>query len=278
MPRQAGSCLSSQTLGIRKHMLHTHFEVASSHTWQTLRDAKEFRISQGEETITDNLLLYLLRQKLPRLHLIKTPKDKEAMMGTDWEWWVGSRMRGFIRYAVQAKKLDAETHRYLKLRHEVQTPRGPERQDSILKRYATANDAVPVYALYNYLDLPDFKPYWNCPLPLAVEQVGVTVTSLANIEHAIANRGCRSFESLHSCGNTVPLRCLAICPSFHPAKFRVGSRQIFNVQSEIKLYSSDEIWPLLNPDQQELREFPAALYSSEVGIYPRHIAVAETDA
>lgn len=259
-------------------MLHPHLEVVANHTWQTMRDAKAFCISQGEETLTDNLLLYLLRQRLPRLHLIKTPKNTEAMMGTDWEWWVGSRNRGFIRYAIQAKKLDSESHRYPKLRHEVPTPRGIELQNSILKTYVSANAAVPLYAFYNYLDLPDFKPYWNCPHPLVVEQVGITVTPLANVEHAIATRGHRSFESLHTQPDTIPLRCLAICPRLRPTESTQGAHRIAKFQSDVTLYSPEEIGVLLNTDQQELGEFPAALYNSEIGIYPRRIAIVETEA
>ena len=199
-------------------------------------------------------------------------------MGTDWEWWVGSRMRGFIRYVIQAKKLDSDSHRYQKLRHEVPTPRGMELQHSILKRYAAANSAVPLYAFYNYLDLPDFKPYWNCPHPLQVEQIGVTVTPLENVEHAIATRGQRSFETLHSRSDTIPLRCLAVCPRLRPSASLQGSHRIFKFQSEVTLYSSDDIGLLLNSDQQEISEFPAALYKSEIGIYPRRIAVVETEA
>lgn len=259
-------------------MLHPHLEIVSSHTWETLHDARAFQISQGEETLTDNLLLNLLRQRLPRLHLIKTPKNKEAMMGTDWEWWIGSRMRGFIRYAIQAKKLDPESHRYQKLRHEVSTPRGIELQQSILKRYAVANSAVPLYALYNYLDLPDFKPYWNCPHPLDVEQVGITVTPLANIEHAIAVRGQRSFESIHSQTDTIPLRCLAICPHLRPTLSPKGVHQIAKFQFEAIIYSFDDIARLLNLDHREIADFPADLYNPNIGIYPRRIAIIETEA
>jgi hypothetical protein len=258
-------------------LLHSHLEVVANHTWQTLRDARAFRISQGEETLTDNLLLYLLRQRLPRLQLIKTPKNKEAMMGTDWEWWIGSRMRGFIRYAIQAKKLDPESHRYQKLRHEVLTPRGMELQHSILKRYAVANAAVPLYAFYNYLELPDFKPYWNCPHPLDIKQLGITVTPLKNVEHAIATRGHRSFENVHSRHDTIPLRCLAICPRLRPTESADDAHRIVKFQSKVNLYSFDEIAPLFNSDQNELGEFPPALYNSEIGIYPRHIAIVEID-
>jgi len=259
-------------------LLHPHLEVVANHTWRTLRDARTFQISQGEETLTDNLLLYLLRQRLPRLHLIKTPKNKEAMMGTDWEWWIGSRKRGFIRYAIQAKKLDPETHRYQKLRHEVQTPRGKEFQHSILKRYAAANAAVPLYAFYNYLDLPDFEPYWHCQLPLDIEQIGITVTPLANVEHAIAIRGHRSFENLHSQLDTIPLRCLAICPHLRPTVSPQGAHWLAKFQSEVTLYTTDKIGPLLNSEKQPLGEFPAALYKPGIGIYPRHIAIVETEA
>lgn len=109
-------------------MLRHALETVAGQTWETLRDSTKCSISQGEETITDNLLLCLLRQSLPSIRVIKTPKDKEAIMGTDWEWWIGSKSGGVLRYAVQAKKLDYASHRYLKLKHKVPTKIGKEVQ------------------------------------------------------------------------------------------------------------------------------------------------------
>lgn len=259
-------------------LCHT-LESIARHTWETLQDSTKYGISQGEETITDNLLLYLLRQNLPSIHVIKTPKDKEPRMGTDWEWWIGSRSKGFLRYAIQAKKLDYATHRFLKLKHEVRTQFGKEDQEKVLKRYAATNSAIPLYALYNYVELADFNPYWNCQSSLAPEQFGFTVTPLHNIEEALATRGCRSFERLHSCSETIPVRCLAICPGIVPSSSENRLIRIAKLNlDKIKLYSFDDVSPLLSADLRGLEAFPQSLYSSDLGLYPKHIAVAETDA
>jgi hypothetical protein len=77
-------------------MLLHHFEYLAKDTWETLRDASALHIDQGEETITDNLLLYLARQHLTNLRVIKTPKNLEPDKGTDWEWWIGNSHMGLF--------------------------------------------------------------------------------------------------------------------------------------------------------------------------------------
>lgn len=253
-------------------------ETAARHTWETLRDSTKYRISQGEETITDNLLLFLLRQSLPSIHVIKTPKHKEPWMGTDWEWWIGSKPRGFLRYAVQAKKLDYASRRYLKLKHVVQAKLGEEEQAQVLKRYSAANSAMPLYALYNYIELDEYNPYWQCQDSLEPDQFGITVTPLHNIENALATRGGRSFMSLHSCSETIPVRCLAVCPGIAPSPSATGLVQVAKLDiNEAKVYSFDEVSLLLSPEQRVLEEFPQSLYNSDLGLYPKHIAVVESD-
>lgn len=67
-------------------MLKHHLNVVCDDVWQRLENSKRFEISQGEETLTDNLLLYLASQRLSTIKIIQTPKDKESIKGTDWEW------------------------------------------------------------------------------------------------------------------------------------------------------------------------------------------------
>lgn len=260
-------------------MLRHTLENAARVTWETLRDSTKYGISQGEETITDNLLLYLLRQSIPGIHVVKTPKDKEPWMGTDWEWWIGSKTGGFLRFAVQAKKLDYASHRYLRLKHEVRTKYGKEGQEKVLRRYAAANSAIPIYSLYNYVEPDDFKSYWQCPVSLGADQLGITVTPLDNIEKALATRGWRSFEHLHSCSETIPVRCLAVCPGILPSPSAKGMIQVAKLNvDEAKFYSFDEVSALLSADHRGLEAFPPSLYSSDLAPYPKRIVVFETDA
>lgn len=258
-------------------MLQHHLEVIAKHTWQTLNDSRKFGISQGEETINDNILLYLLRQRLPSLHLIKTPKNKEAQMGTDWEWWIGNPSEGYLRYAVQAKKLNFDTRRYGKLKHLVPTASGNEFQHEILKKFAIANNAIPLYALYNNISLPVSTNHWHCGLALDHEQFGITVTSLNNIEYAINNRGCRSFDSLHLQSQTLPIRCLANCPP-QCTKARKCPVSKWGADGDVRRYSAEELRPILGQRDNSSFMFPAQLYDNNIGIYPRHILFFETEA
>ena len=87
------------------------FESIASSTWQRIHWGNFYKISQGEETITDLNLLELARANCPEVKVIKTAKNKEKYQGTDWEWWIGNKRLGWLRYAVQAKKINLNTSR-----------------------------------------------------------------------------------------------------------------------------------------------------------------------
>ena len=159
--------LNSQGEIVLKH----HLNVVCDDVWQRLENSKKFSISQGEDTITDNLLLYLASQRLSTIKIIQTPKDKERVKGTDWEWCIGNKATGFLRYAVQAKKLDLKTGRYASLNHKVGDGVSAEFQHKILEDYAKANDAIPLYAFYNHLDAAELPKKWNCPLPVRIRSL-----------------------------------------------------------------------------------------------------------
>jgi len=254
-------------------LLKKHLETVSKITWNTLSDAMELEVSQGEETITDNILLYLKRQHLKSLTVIKTPKNLESEKGTDWEWWIGNDSKGWLRYAVQAKKLDTPTKRYLKLNHDVGVPPNNERQDVVLQRYAKSNNAIPMYALYNFIKEPDYKPYWNCPLNLEIEQLGITVTPLHRVKEAIITYGSRSFEKIHAFPETIPIRCLAHCPKVKPDH----KGYIKKLGVDAKIYSTNDVPFLSSQRQPHIEAFPPDLYSAEAGIYPIRILKMESE-
>lgn len=250
----------------------------AKNTWETLRDATDFHISQGEETITDNLLLHLLRQQDPNIRVIKTPKHLESQSGTDWEWWIGNINMGYVRYAVQAKKLDEKTHRYSKLNHLTGQIPNQMFQHDVLRNYALKNNAIPLYAFYNHINLSSFNQYWNCPLPLEIEQLGITVTPLKNVKKAIQTWGQRTFECLHQNSDTIPLRCLVKCPHTKNGKGLNGEFDVQKFESPIGIYQADEISFLRNQDSSVMESFPAKFYDSEFGIYPKKILVVTRES
>ncbi len=257
-------------------MLKHHLNVVCDDVWERLGNSKRFGISQGEETISDNLLLYLASQSLSTIRIIQTPKNKESIKGTDWEWWIASRENGYIRYAVQAKKLDLRTGRYASLKHKVGSGVSAAFQHVILEDYAKANSAIPLYAFYNHLDSSDLPKTWNCPLPIEHTKLGCTVTPLKNVKRAISKRGWRSFEKIHSFPETIPLRCLGECPNIAFAQANKGSVYLPRLNTEAKVYKSPLEWIGEMGHLTDFNQMPNDLYDHELGYYPKRILLIET--
>jgi hypothetical protein len=95
------------------------FETLAEQTWDRIRDAHELDVSQGEETITDLNLLEIKRNGISTIRVVKLSIDEEAIKGIDWEWWIGSDAQGWLRYAVQARKIHFASQRYDSLGHKV---------------------------------------------------------------------------------------------------------------------------------------------------------------
>ncbi len=62
-------------------MLKKYFENISDHVWHRLEASKHYGIKQGEETLTDNMLLYLACHKLSNITILPTPKNEESRKG-----------------------------------------------------------------------------------------------------------------------------------------------------------------------------------------------------
>jgi hypothetical protein len=155
-------------------------EDLARRTWHRILDGHFWDIRQGETTISDYLLLEIARAKSPSIEIIKTSIRKEANQGTDWEWWVGSPRRGWIRYAIQAKRLGFPSGRYETLRHKVDST---SFQVDILINYAKDNNAVPLYCFYNAINKSFPKQYWHCcSNPFELEQLGCTLARAEDIQ------------------------------------------------------------------------------------------------
>lgn len=141
------------------------FEELSKEIWKKIELASRLRTIFGEETITDSILLELASQHYWNIRIIQTPKVDEAKKGTDWEWFVGSPGTGWVRYALQAKKISIGSGRYSSLKHRVGIKSTDPMQVDILKRYAKGNHAVPLYTFYNHASKADASKHWHCSLP-----------------------------------------------------------------------------------------------------------------
>ena len=257
-------------------MLQHHLNVVCDDIWERLENAKKYGVSQGEETLTDNLLLYLASQNLTSIKIIQTPKNVEGVKGTDWEWWIGNRNQGYLRYAVQAKKLNPNSNRYASLSHKVGVGKGAELQHDVLEKYANANHAIPLYAFYNHLEPSDYPSKWNCPLPFDLTKLGCTVTPLKNIKVALKKRGWRTFEKIHQFPETIPLRCLAVCPNIAFAPVEDGEAKVRRFGVEAKIYENPWKWVSEMGHLNSFEQMPQKYYNHELGYYPKRILLIDT--
>lgn len=99
-----------------KPSLCKDFLRASWWTWHFMKHGYNLRLLPGEETITDNLLIYLVHRHQKQLRIYRLNKSEESEYGADWEWWFHTRRTKeadvWVGMRVQAKKLNPCTLRY----------------------------------------------------------------------------------------------------------------------------------------------------------------------
>lgn len=186
------------------------FEHLAQQTWAVLESSTRLRSSIGEDSITDFLALQIAAANFPHISVRRIDRLQEAKWGFDWEWWIPMRHARWIRFSVQAKKLDTAKNRYVSLRH----PVNGRFQIDILEQFAKANRTIPLYCFYNWANVQDFDPFWHCGLPLTRSQLGCTIAPLSVVRPLHTKGNTRSFETLHSDPDVLPWRCLFHHPPF----------------------------------------------------------------
>lgn len=133
-----------------------HFKEASRLIWGKIEKSKNYGIKIQEETITEEILLYL-KDNLGDTVKIKTfTKNVEGQNGADWEWFI-KRNNKWIGFRVQAKILNYENYKYDSLFKKPDS--GKDYQIVNLIREAFKKELVPIYSFYNYVE--DFSQYIN---------------------------------------------------------------------------------------------------------------------
>ena len=193
--------------GMSEMLLTRALECIAEDTWNLLEYAHGHRSPLSEDTITEINLLRLKSAQLPGMKIRRVPsRQEEARTGIDWEWWIGTDGFGWLRYAVQAKKLYADG-RYRCLKHPVH---GRQQMD-ILADYSNIKNAIPLYCFYNFqLSRDGPKPNeqcGQCGIGCSKEQFGCTIVPLHVVREAAA-----SFDAIHSSPCALPWRCLVRCP------------------------------------------------------------------
>ena len=270
------------------------FEELAQSTWTRLGLSWNYNISQGEETITDLLQLEIARFGPPDIYVQKMTKAHEARSGVDWEWWVGNGRSGWLRLAVQAKKI-YQTGRYDALKHKVKKASGGVLlQHNALQRYADATSAVPLYCLFNHVPPAeiDKNRHWHCADTFDYKQLGYTLTPVERIRQAINNHGCRTFDFIHHNRYTVPWRCLfcshcnglstlldaaAIYSGVRPFRYRQLPGLLRYARETDEPFSLDRAELNQTGLLQDFWGDSQRYYGADLQIFPRRILMIEID-
>ena len=254
------------------------FEELARNTWGFLAAGLECSCVPSEETLTDLNLLNMARAGLPFLLVHKASKIAEGRCGFDWEWWIGGDKIGWIRYAVQAKKLNLRTNKYMGLRQKVKG----KLQLEVLKDFAKCQGAIPLYCFYNFIneeqDLSFGPAYWNCYKNREQQQLGCTLAPLEAVETTLEERGAPDMLAIHlGSPKAMPWRCLFSCVRTH-----------FNhpeQHSPFPIRGEAILWRVKHPETKIYRELPRDLagnkldsraYASNLGGVPKRVMIVNT--
>lgn len=177
-------------------------------------------IGLNEETITDVLLLDILRKQPHDVFTVKFSKNYEGQEGADWEWWILSQS-GIVGFRFQAKRLHRNhvngkyEYSYLDYRDK----NGKYQVDKLVDQ-ANKKGFVPMYIFYNYWDIDfPFTQYKNRRIPSCCQtrgkqDLGVTICAAKNIQNLIQNLIHLKKKALQDIlPHTFPLYCITCCNS-----------------------------------------------------------------
>ena len=257
------------------------FEKLAFTTWETILNAFLEQISYGEDAITSVNLLSLKNESLGNLALQDT-RPKESTKGCDFEFWIGSDKKGWLRYAIQAKKITVSSNRYSSLAHKV----NDVPQIDILEKYSLANRAIPLYCLFNYSKkVLSIKS--GCPKYKNSEELGCSVTPLKTVRKALKTRGARTFQWFHSREETLPWSCLVRCPQiinrWPLSKLGLDMKEMIHKELPEVLHSllrreSSELPPeQLDEEAHSEQLVNSNLFSQQVDYRPRWVGVVNLD-
>jgi len=204
------------------------FRRIPSKTWDLLIDGSYYGFYQtsssgikrgiglNEETITDVLLLDILRKQPHDVITFKFSKNYEAQEGADWEWWILSQS-GIVGFRFQAKRLHRNhvNGKYEYSHLDYADKNGYYQVDKLINQ-ARITGFVPMYIFYNYWDIDfPFTQYKNRRIPQCCQtrgkqDLGVTICAAKNIQNLIHLKKKALQDILP---HTFPLYCITCCNS-----------------------------------------------------------------
>lgn len=193
---------------IARNALCQTFVRLSKRTWRDIRDSQPIGI--GEESITDYLLLHLLRHHQYEVQINKFSKFKEGRTtGADWEWWLVKNDHGFPM-RIQAKRIDSDSLEYPGLYKKA--PDGTKLQSDLLIDDAQREDCYPLYCFYNYWPRTPSGMDWNCnAYNFERDLLGCAIGDAYKVNKQIRVKSVHLMDIARFC---FPWHCLVCCEGF----------------------------------------------------------------
>ncbi len=231
------------------------FERLSSAVWTDLGDARNYKLSFGEESVTDRLLLELKRQHSTEIEIVQFNRRQEARSGADWAWWFQGKK--WLGMRVQAKKL-YPSRRYEALGDHVGNSK--KLQIDVLLKQSKEDNLYPMYCFYNFWDVaayPLASVPFNCGTFMPREHLmGCMLASAANIKRLAVKLGKDDLATVAQC--SFPWLCLVCCPSARHMGDDLASSVLASLavqdRSQVEAQERESLAALQGPEEPPLRE------------------------
>ena len=144
-----------------------------------------------EEALSSKALKILYKAKcnnVLRIEMLNSHEEK--LRGYDYEICIGSpQKRKFVRFFIQAKRLYGNK---LNSRYDAYD----KEQTEVLEKYAIQYKGIPLYSLYNHIDVPssELSKYYNSIDNFKKKNLGVTLATTTKLKSS------SQFAAIHDSG------------------------------------------------------------------------------
>ncbi len=208
----------------------------SGWVWDRLREARKHNYQVGEESITDFLVLNIKKWGDGKIVVDTFTRHKEAVNGSDWEWWFTGPSGKWLGMRVQAKVLKLKSEKYEHLHHS----NNNGQQVDLLVKDAKRYGLIPLYCMYTNWKTGDYYPAWKCnTYKPSVRHYGAAVLNPEKVKQ-LQIKGENHLRNV--IGSLRPMHCIFCCQGFSrgdlPGRalgWLEGANLLVEVEEEVNL-------------------------------------------
>jgi hypothetical protein len=215
-------------------------------TWRRIGLADGHGLNWSEETITETNLLELADLHPNQVAIEAVTKRREALIGADWEWWLGGGGSWF-GMRVQAKRVSLPNERFGRILSQRARGRAETQIRTLIER-AHLDGVTPAYCLYVHSARWPRLGYWPDRYMGAGE--GTPLGCLMAHASVVSANGSNELESIAA--YALPWHLLAnvsVGGSLAGQAYEAMSKSCWahGVGSRMRAGPDHPDWPLFNP-------------------------------